>query len=504
MKPVKKGDYTTGSYMDLTRITGFSLLGICDRRESMSIQEPKKFHALEIQARKTIRKFAMLTSGDHVLVAVSGGADSTALLHSLHRLSSEFQLALTVAHLNHCIRGAEGDSDAEFVRTMCLDLGLPFVSETIEVKQQALAFRKNLEEWARNLRYDFLRRTATRIGATRIAIGHNINDQAETALFRFLRGSGVEGLSAIHPVIDSLIVRPLLQCSRELIRDYLIQQHINYCEDSTNTDLKHARNRIRRELIPYLQTHFNPQLLEALARETDHTREIWEFMKSQASAAYHSLHSLTTDGISLRIPLLLDLHPALQKQVLRHALKECIGSLRGIGMIHIQNLLSLCTAANSGERIDLPHGGTALRQFDALLLLNHEPKTAPVYAYTLDIPGQCHVLESAVTFLCQIVETPSLPAMKDAISHQAFLNMETLPKQLRIRPRIPGDRYGGLGHRKVKKMLIDSKIPFLQRESIPMIVAGNDVVWIPGFRPAQNYAAKPVSGTCLMVEVSKG
>jgi tRNA(Ile)-lysidine synthase len=492
-----------GAFRDRIRIAGFSLLGICDRSGRMLIQEPYRFHKLEIQARNTIHEFDMLAQGDHVLVAVSGGADSMALLYCLRRLTSKFNLTLTVAHLNHRIRGTEGDADAEFVRKMSLDLGLRFVSEAIEVKQQALALQQNLEELARKLRYDFLRRTAAQIGAAKIAVGHNLNDQAETALFRFIRGSGIEGLSAIHPRVDGLIIRPLLDCSRDLICDYLKQQNICCREDSTNTDLRYARNRIRQELLPYIQTHFNPQLLSAMSREAGLARETWAFIEYQTSAAYTTLHSRMDDGIVLKIPMLLDLHPALQKQVLRHALKECFGSIRGIGSIHIKSLLSHCKTASSGEEICLPNGGTAFRQFDTLVLLNHPPKPNQEYAYALKIPGQCYIKEALATFRCKMDRTPALPMIRQNISQQAFLDRDTLPDLVMIRSRIPGDRYGGLGHRKVKKMLIDSKIPLLQRSSLPMVVTGNDVVWVPGFRPARNYEAKPASKTCLMIEMVK-
>jgi tRNA(Ile)-lysidine synthase len=460
------------------------------------------YHALEIHAKNAIREFAMLTQGDHILVAVSGGADSMALLHCLHRLSSKYCLKLTVAHLNHRIRDAEGDADAEFVRKISIDLGLPFVYESIEVKQKALASHQNIEDLARTLRYDFLRRTAAQTGATKIAVGHNLNDQAETILFRFIRGSGLEGLAAIHPVVEGSIIRPLIDCSRELIRDYLEQQNIGYREDSTNRDLRYARNRIRQELLPYIQTHFNPQVFSALSREASLARETWAFIQSQAMTAYTALRSQTEEGLSLKIPMILELHPALQKQVLRLALKECLGSIRGVGSVHIQSLLSQCKTACSGDEICLPNGCTAIRQFDSLLLLNRSLKPDLALACTLPIPGQCAIRDGAIAFRCKLVNTPNLSIMKQSVSHQAFLDKEALPDFLTIRSRVPGDRYGGTGHKKIKKMLIDAKIPLLERASLPMIVAGNAVVWIPGFRPAANYAAKPSSETCLMIEIS--
>jgi tRNA(Ile)-lysidine synthase len=468
----------------------------------MPTKEPSaKSVPLEIQVRKTICKFDMLNRGDQVLVAVSGGADSTALLLCLHKLAPDFGLTLTVAHLNHRIRGPEGDADEDFVRKMSADLGLPFVLETVEVKRQAAAAKQNLEDFARRVRYEFLRRTAHRIRAQKIAVGHNLNDQAETALYRFIRGSGLQGLSAIHPVVDGLIIRPLLECSRKLILDYLIQKEVRYQEDSTNRDPRHTRNRIRRELLPYLESNFNPQLVPVVAREASLAREAWSFIESQAKEAFLRLHSRLEDGISLKIRGLLELHPALQKEVLRQAVKACTGSLSGIGSIHIQSILSLCKFESSGGRIQIPQGSLAIRQSDTLLLLERTPQSRPAFVYRLSVPGQCLVSEDRTMFHCSFCSAPDLNTMKNERFTQAFLEPSALPHSLTIRSRLPGDRYGGAGHRKVKKMLINCKIPRSQRNVLPMVVAGNKVIWIPGFRPARGFEARPESPRCVAIEI---
>jgi tRNA(Ile)-lysidine synthase len=462
-----------------------------------------KTYSLEIQVRKTVREFNMLAHGDHVLVAVSGGADSTALLLCLYKFAPDFALSLTVAHLNHRIRGTEGDDDEEFVRNMSAELGLSFVSEAAEVQQQAVAEKQNLEELARRIRYDFLRRTAHRIGAKKIAVGHNLNDQAETALFRFIRGSGLEGLSAIHPVVDGLIIRPLLQCSRSVILDYLGKQKAFYREDSTNSDHEYSRNKIRRELIPYLESNFNPQLVPVIAREASLAREAWSYVESKAKEAYLRLCRPYKDGISINIVEFLEIHPALQKEVLRQALKACLGSLRGIRSIHIQNLLALCRFAQSGDQIQIPHGCHAIRESDSLLLFERAPQSSPAFAYRLNVPGKCLVAEDRTVFCCSLSSTPDLQTMKNLRFTKAFLNPSVLPHSLTIRSRLPGDRYGGPGHRKVKKMLINGKIPRLMRSVLPMLVAGESVIWIPGFRPARGYEARPESPDCIAVEISQ-
>jgi tRNA(Ile)-lysidine synthase len=468
----------------------------------MSAQQPlPKYRLLENQVRRTIKKNNMVTPGEQVLVAVSGGADSIALLVCLHNLTSHLGISLAVAHLNHCIRGAEADDDEEFVRRMCADLDLSFVSETMEIKRLADEAKQNLEEFARRERYDFLRRTAYRIGAQKIAVGHNLNDQAETALFRFIRGSGIEGLSGIYPVVDGLIIRPLLECTRDTIRQYLKQQGIGYREDSSNADLRHARNRIRKELLPYLEGNFNPRLTSTIAREACLARETWSFIESQAVEAFTRLHCRIKNGISIKIKNLLELHEALQKQVLRQALKVFQGSLRGITSIHIQNLLSICAPEHSGDRILLPRGIIAVRQFEELLLLRHPLEKCPAFVYHLDIPGQCQIAEINALLQSTVCSAPALKTMKEKRTMQAFLEASALPQSLTVRSRMPGDRYGGPGHRKVKKMLIDKKIPQSLRAALPMVLAGDSIIWIPGFRPARGFESSPESKNCICIDI---
>ena len=456
-----------------------------------------KLASLEKRVLETIRTYRMLVPGERAVVAVSGGADSTALLLCLHALIPLLGCNLTVAHLNHCLRGKEGEEDEAFVRRMSADLGLPYEAESIEVKVEAAAAKQNLEQVAREKRYDFLRRIAEKSGAQKIAVGHTRNDQAETALFRFLRGSGIEGLSAIHPVLDARVIRPMLECSRDRILQYLKQRECGYREDSSNTDLRYSRNRIRRELVPYLEKHFNPNLVPTLAREALLMRETWSLVKSQAKRAFNGMAHPVEDGIVMKIKAIADLHPALQKQVLRCALRHCFGSLKGISLAHVESILSLCRHSQSGGRILLPHNAVAMREFDNLLLRN-APGATPGFRYELEIPGHCYVAEAHGNFHAEIVRSSDHKAEKD-YKVCAFLEPSLLEKPLVIRSRISGDRYGGAKCRKVKKMLIDAKIPLTRRSALPMVVSGPDVIWIPGFRPAWPYRSRNTSGSSLMI-----
>jgi len=460
-------------------------------------------NALEVRVRKTLRTFGMLAGGEHVLVAVSGGPDSVALLLSLCRLAPALHLTLTVAHLNHGIRGEEATADEEFVRQLSARLNLPYISERIEIKELAQSERRNLEELAREKRYEFLKRTAHEVGAGKIAVGHTMNDQAETALFRFIRGSGIEGLSAIHPIMDGIIIRPLLECSRDSILEYLAIEQVGYCEDSTNSDLHYSRNRLRREVVPLLERRFNPQLIPTLAREAFLAREIWSFVESHARSVFAEIHSRKGASISLRIADIRETHPALQKEIIRLGIRECLGSLLSIGSVHIRSVLDLFDGAQSGAQVQLPHGGTVLRQFDEILILNTPIVQENAFAYDFAIPGRCLVPEFQAEFTAEFSPVPNFDLLRTTLSTQAFFEASVLPAKLSIRSRMPGDRYGGAGHRKVKKMLIDNKIPVSARSALPMVVCGDKVIWVPGFRPAGEFEVKPDSTRCICMQIKR-
>jgi len=454
---------------------------------------------LERKVRGTVDKYAMLQHGDRVLVGVSGGADSTALLVCLNRLAPIFHLSLVVGHLNHQLRGREADEDELFVRALAGELGLPFIPEKTDVRGLASLRKLNLEDAARRVRYDFLRRTAAHLDCGRIAVGHNLNDQAESVLIRFLRGSGPDGLSGIHPVIDSLVVRPLLECSRPEIEAYLRSLGRSHREDSSNKELKLRRNRVRCELVPYLQEHFNPRLLEALARSAARARDIAGYLDREARFACEAILKFSGPGsLSLSVKGLAELHPALRSAVIRRAVRECRGSLTGISDHHVRGVIRLAESKRSGHSIDLPGRLVASLEFGELTLRRTGPGPMPDFCHNLAIPGSCVVPEFGLEF--RAAPGP-WPVAKPDRSVNAILDADKLPSSLLVRPRRAGDRYGGPGHRKVKNMLIDARIPLSTRPSQPMVVAGDAVVWIPGFLPARPFRARPGADRCVILEV---
>ena len=479
---------------------------------------------LENQALKTIRRFGMLGPGERVIVAVSGGADSVALLLCLHRLAARLRISVTAAHLNHRLRGAESNGDEKFVRGLCAGRGIDLVVESVNVKAMAAASKQNLEETAREVRYDFLRRAAGSVGAGRIAVGHTLNDQAETFLMRLFRGSGTTGLSGIHPVVDGIIVRPLCETGRVEILRYLKSLKVRHREDSSNRDLELIRNRLRKKWIPLLAREFNPRLVETLSREAELARETSDFLERVSRAEYERLRAPVRGGFSLPALGINNLHPLMSKLVLRHALREVCGSLRGFTMRHVESVLRLCETGQSGKAAQLPEGVTAVRRFKNVVVLRDRPEAGPEYQYRLRLPGRCRIPEAEMEIVakngdaeggtwlhCPPEKSSSHREMRSLSSEGqhnqvpfspsfAWLDRDMLPKTLVVRSRRPGDRYGGAGHRKVKKMLIDARIDLHARSTLPVVAAGYAVVWIPGFKPARQYAARRGTAHPLVLE----
>jgi tRNA(Ile)-lysidine synthase len=456
---------------------------------------------LDNQALKTIRRFGMVKPGERVLVAVSGGADSVALLLCLQRLAARLKITVTAAHLNHRLRGAESDADEQFVRKLCARHGIDLIAESACVKEKAAALRQNLEEAAREARYDFLRRAARQVGADRIAVGHTLNDQAETVLMRFFRGSGAAGISAIHPVVDGVIVRPLLETGRAEVLRYLKSLRIRHREDSSNRDLELRRNRLRNKWIPQLARDFNPRLLETLAREAALARETSDFLEQVSLAEYRRLRAPVRGGISLPAKEIAELNPLMKKLVCRHALREVRGSLRGITTRHIEAVLGLCRTGQSGKVSELPGGTTVARRFKNVAVLQHRPEAGPSFEYRLELPGRCAVPEAGMEIVASEGKNEENGGNRVASPFSSvWLDRDLLPKTLLVRSRQPGDRYGGAGHRKVKKMLIDARIDLQARSTLPVVAVKDAVVWIPGFKPARRYAARSDSFRCILLQ----
>ncbi|MGC1336727.1 MAG: tRNA lysidine(34) synthetase TilS [Candidatus Binataceae bacterium] len=414
-----------------------------------------------------------------ILVALSGGADSVAMLHALLDLRGLFGYRLAAAHLNHRIRGAEADRDEAFVRELCSRLAIDLVVERAEGLDAAMP---NLEEAARDARHDFLRRTAERLGAKHVALGHHRDDQAETVLLRMLRGAGIAGLGAMDEAGPNRIVRPMLSLSRQDIRAYLHAIGALFVEDSSNESATLMRNRIRHELIPTLES-YAPGVGARLAELSGEMRTLDAYVTREAARA---LGAMRTSGGELDLSSFAALDAALRAPVLRRFIAERIGSLRRIGRTHLDAMAALIMEGPPNGEISLPGRWRAVREYSRLRLTQKAARIAREFSVPLALEGTTVVAESGYSFDAAIVGAAEAKSAKHMFSDKAtalFDLREIATTGLSVRNFMLGDRVrpaGMNGTRKVKDVLIDSKVARERRARVPIVVAADEIVWIPG------------------------
>lgn len=453
----------------------------------------------------------MLARGDHLLVAVSGGPDSVALLYALVLMSAEYQLRLTAAHLNHGLRGAEAGREEDFVRRLSADMGLDCICKTVDIRALRKGRGQSLEETAREERYRFLKETASICGAVKIATGHHRDDQAETVLMNLLRGSGPEGLKGIAPVWETRIIRPLLNVAREEILEFLREEGLEHMTDSSNLSTVFLRNRIRNDLLPELKKNYNPRIVAGLSRTAEIIRREDDYLQNTVREQIARWGIVLERG-ELLLPLteFLGMHEALQGRIIKFLLESFIPSGRGIGYRHIDAVLGLCrNGLDRRASLDLPCLIGVKIQGDILRIVREKSRIArgarrppPAgYSYPMDVPGEIFLPETGATIRCELIEKPHFWAMRE-LPEMAFMDYERLVPPLIVRNARQGDRMAPLGMggtKKLKSYFIDRKIPFSHRQKIPLLVDARSVVWIAGERICER--VKVTAGTTRVLKV---
>ena len=405
-----------------------------------------------------------------LLAAVSGGPDSVALLHMLCGLQQRGVLgALHAAHMHHGLRGAQADADAAFVCALCSEWSVPLYTERADVAELARAEDMTLEEAARTARYAFLRRIRLECGANYIVTAHQLDDQAETVLLHLLRGTGLAGLCGMRMDSGDLL-RPLLSVSRDEILRYLAQAGLSYCMDETNLAPGCLRNRIRLELLPLLQTEYNPSIAQGLSRMARLLGEDEAYLAGEAEAA---LDRAALPGGGYARAVLAQLPGPLQSRAVRIALERA-GALYDLQQGGIQSVCALLTARTGAKRA-LPNGMEARASYEALLI-GKPPELLAVEQMPLLVPGE--IRTPAGMYTAQVV-----PALRtDEGGLVAYLDADKLPGDAVVRRREPGDRFfplGARGERKLKEYLIDKKFDRTARAR-PLIASRAQVLFFPG------------------------
>lgn len=464
------------------------------------------------QVKKTINKYCLLDPGDRVIVAVSGGPDSVCLLAALHALSLELNITLHVAHLDHMVRGQESADEAEFVRRIAGMFSVPSTIEKIDVPLYCRERGLSLQAGAREVRYEFLQTVLSAQGARRIATGHTADDQAETLLLRLIRGAGVSALSGIPPVRGA-VIRPLIEISRDEIMAYLHSNKLDHVSDPSNAKPVYTRNRIRLELMPVLK-QFNPRIVQVLAAEAG-------LLRDENDAAEASLQSLSGDIIEKREDsvvlkreafnrLPLAFRRRLVKQVIaRHGiLPETFSSVR------IDEAITFMATAQTGRSMQLVPGSMLEREYDHLIV---RQETGPLhYSQLLAVPGITSMpdlgleveirLQDIKEQQAQVGNGPETGPFPSPIYFwQALFDYDKMHGPVKLRNRLPGDRFCPLGmagkSKKIQDLFVDSKIPQRRRETLPLLAAGDDIIWVVGLRTDERYRITADTSTVMSVQI---
>ena len=437
------------------------------------------------------RQHQLLDDGDGVLVAVSGGPDSLALLHLLCDLKKEFSLCLEVAHMEHGMRGAEAKHDARFVQDWAERLALPFHIKEVSIPRvRSRRGAGNLEEMARLERYRFLADVAARRDLKKIATAHTQDDQAETVLMWLLRGAGRKGLGGMPPrqtinvlgaesCNDLKIIRPLLGIAKEELVQYLKQKNLDFCFDRSNHDTAYLRNWLRVDLLPRLTQRIDNRLPSRLAQLAEVLRDEANYLDVLAQRELDSLwvHGSLSRAEFLRRPT------AMQRRVLRLWISRIRGHLRGLDFDHTEAFIRMIVEGSPQSRLAIPGGWELIREYDTLRLarLARESKTI-CYAYPLVIDRPLEVPEAGLTIDCRRV--PGRPAELPKSLLEAVFDVAALTGPLLVRNFRHGDRFqplGMAGRKKVKDLFIEKKVPLSKRAVLPLLVMGDEVLWLPGY-----------------------
>lgn len=419
------------------------------------------------------RRLKMFASGSTVLAAVSGGADSVAMLHALLFYSREMHFTLHACHVNHMIRET-AERDQIFVENLCGSLGIACTVCMVDIPG-LVADGGGIEETARNARYELLEQTADKINAFVIAVAHTADDVAETLLHNLVRGTGIEGLASIKP-IRGRIVRPILDSYRADVEAYLAIHKLDHVEDETNTDTAYTRNRIRHELIPYLKSNYNPSVVQALKRLADIAGNTYSFVSSHSRAEAARI----AVGDQFSVALFRQLDPAVRYEIIRQQIVQAKGDPQDITYEQVRRVVDALDTDDDFSST-LPDGIMEVyRRGEAFTFRTVAPPEHEPYCLELSVPGTVAIPGSGNVISASVVPKPSsLKVTPDT----ALLDLSAISGKLSVRNPRPGDRivpFGMSGTKKLQDVFVDNHIPARERGNWPIIVDSEKILWVTG------------------------
>ena len=482
---------------------------------------------LKTKVKGYITTRRLILPGDHMIAAVSGGADSVCLLLLLEELKTELGITLEAVHVEHGIRREESRADAEFVKRLCRKKQISCRIYPVCAKEFAAEKKYSLEEAARILRYRALQKSAEEWPAAdrvKIAVAHNREDQAETILFHMIRGSSLAGLCGMKPE-QGKIIRPLLDVSRQEIEKYLIERNQPFCTDSTNWETDYARNRLRHQVFPLLK-EINVQAVEHICRLGEETAQAGQYLEKQAKEAYENCRCRHgTEVIGLNIGKMNEYSEMIRNRMIYLALSECSGTVKDITAEHVGQAAAL-TGKQTGKKISLPYYMYARRQYEYLLIGKQTLSSNAASEENLCRNRRISGHDAPEKNLCRDLLIPGSVVWPDGMTVTTKIfdfdgKMRKIPKNrftkwydydtingsLQLRNRKSGDflTIGRNGKtKKLKKYFVDEKIPQQTREYIPLIASGQHILWVIGYRGGQFAEVVPETRRVLEIHVSGG
>ncbi|MEK7237948.1 MAG: tRNA lysidine(34) synthetase TilS, partial [Nitrospirota bacterium] len=460
---------------------------------------------------------------DNVIIGLSGGPDSVCLGIILHKLRVDFNLTLNAVYVDHGLRPDEVENEKAFCKNFCNNLGIGFFTKAVDVKEYAKDRKLNIQEAARELRYHAYEEVSKKAGAAKIALGHTADDQVETVLIHLMRGAGYKGLSGMPPVRSSefgvlssesrvkknvLIIRPLIEIERSEIENFLFQNSslftlhssLPFIVDSSNLKKDYFRNWIRLMIIPEFKKK-SPALVKSISRMADILREEDAYLEIIVTKTLMRLISRkSADAIELFILPLETMEKPILRRVLRRAVSETEG-IKGIDFIHIEDMIELIKRGKSGDRIYLPKGIRVIKNYSTIVITSRPPQK--ISTYTINVPGEV-VLNEIKAVIKASAENKSDDYGDGKIT--TVFDADKIGTILTVRQRKNGDFFYPAGFGKRKKLqdfFVDEKVPRDERDSVPIVVSGNDIVWVAGFRGDERFNAAADTKRFLRLEFNK-
>ena len=451
-------------------------------------------------AYQTIKKYNMIQKGDSIIVGLSGGADSVSLFHLLCSMREEYKLTIIGVHIHHGIRGEDADADANYVERLCVDYHVNCEIFRYDIHKEAKKLKITDEEAGRLIRYKMFGKVLEKYSGNKIAVAHNMNDQAETVLMRLCRGTGLRGLTGISAVRDN-IIRPLIECSRDNIEEYCKLNTLEYKTDYTNDMAIYTRNKIRLHLIPWIKENLNPAIVQTLSKMSGLLQEEEDYMALVAKTAYDSCECKSTNSQTSISIEKFKLYPSvIQKRVIRLVLQNFKQDLHDVEQRHILDVLKLMDK-KTGKSINLTNGIIVDREYQNLnFTIKSETKNLG-YCYTIEMNKKTIIEQANMTIKAEIKYKGFLKENNDNLYTKVF-DYDKINDGIKVRTRLSGDKIylKSSGNKKLKDFFMDIKLPRDQRDNVPLIATDNDIIWILGYRTNSQYDVTEATNKILYIE----